>query len=145
MPTNKSLVSRLRSVSLDASGGEAGKGDNHLSSHSRPVPTISQYHQNYQPMAKGLRHSVWEEGYKQRCERKQNGFNHFKLEWIVPTDRRYLINMKASLICTWPASVVAFVPPLRRMSKIQRPRHLVSCPAVYGGANVCAAARKKLL
>ena len=48
----------------------------------------SQYHENYQPMAQGLRIQLWQEGWQQRCERKKNGFNHFALEWIVPTDRR---------------------------------------------------------
>ena len=43
--------------------------------------------QNYQPMAKGVRSKLWLEGYEQRVHRKKNGFNHFKLEWSIPTDR----------------------------------------------------------
>lgn len=39
-------------------------------------------------MAKGVRVELWQEGWNQRNERKKNGFNHFQLEWIVPTDRR---------------------------------------------------------
>ena len=79
----KSLESRMRSVSLDVS---ASKG--HLSTSNNKANVLSQYDQNYKPMAKGLRIQSWYEGYQQRCERKKNGFNHFKLEWIVPTDRR---------------------------------------------------------
>ena len=47
--------------------------------------------QNYQPMAKGVRSRLWKEGYDQRIHRKKNGFNHFKLEWMVPTDRGYFL------------------------------------------------------
>ena len=78
----KSLESRMRSVSLDCNNKDSGHGA------AAGGTTTSQYHQNYQPMLKGLRIETWQEGWKQRCERKKNGFNHFTLEWIVPTDRR---------------------------------------------------------
>ena len=50
--------------------------------------------QNYQPMAKGVRSRLWKEGYDQRIHRKKNGFNHFKLEWMVPTDRGYFFRVQ---------------------------------------------------
>ena len=43
---------------------------------------------SYQPMAAGIRTTLWQEGYEYREYRRKNGFNHTKLEWIVPTDRR---------------------------------------------------------
>ena len=76
----KSLESRLQNVSLENQRGSlkepSGGG------------LSSQYHENYQPMFQGEREQLWQEGYHQRIERKQNGFNHFKLEWMAPTDRR---------------------------------------------------------
>ena len=42
---------------------------------------------SYQPMAAGIRTTLWQEGYEYREYRRKNGFNHTKLEWIVPTDR----------------------------------------------------------
>ena len=47
----------------------------------------SQYQNNYQPMAAGIRTTLWQEGFEYREYRRKNGFNHTKLEWIVPTDR----------------------------------------------------------
>ena len=41
----------------------------------------SQYQNNYQPMAVGVRHRLWREGYECRNQRKMNGFKHSKLEW----------------------------------------------------------------
>ena len=79
MPSaEKILASHMRSVSLD---------DNSASSR-RNKAIVSQAHENYLPMAQGVRVELWQEGFQQRCQRKKNGFNHFKLEWIVPTDRR---------------------------------------------------------
>ena len=46
--------------------------------------TLSQYQLNYQPMDKGVRKSLWEEGYRHRNDRKQLGFKHTKLEWRTP-------------------------------------------------------------
>jgi len=48
---------------------------------------FSSYQKSYQPMAVGLRTTLWEDGFRQRVERKKGGFTHFKLEWIVPTFR----------------------------------------------------------
>lgn len=42
---------------------------------------------SYQPMAAGIRTTLWQEGFEYREYRRKNGFNHTKLEWIVPTDR----------------------------------------------------------
>ena len=76
--TEKILATRMRSVSLDNNVGTTKSGK----------PLDSQYHENYLPMAQGVRMELWQEGFEQRCHRKKNGFNHFKLEWMVPTDRR---------------------------------------------------------
>ena len=47
----------------------------------------SQYQNNYRPMEAGIRTTLWQEGFEYREFRRKNGFNHTKLEWIVPTDR----------------------------------------------------------
>lgn len=78
MPSaEKILASHMRRVSLDDTG-----------TANRNKPLVSLEHENYLPMAQGVRMELWQEGYQQRCQRKKNGFNHFKLEWTVPTDRR---------------------------------------------------------
>ena len=85
----KSLESRMRSVSLDCNKDNTGHGKVSAAGGSGGAAVAtSQYHQNFQPMLNGLRIQTWQEGWQQRCERKKNGFNHFTLEWIVPTDRR---------------------------------------------------------
>ena len=55
--------------------------------HPKKVET-STNQSSYQPMAAGIRTTLWQEGYEYREYRRKNGFNHTKLEWIVPTDRR---------------------------------------------------------
>ena len=66
---------------------------NHISLHEsddgflNKKKTSSQYRNNYQPLEVGMRTFLWKEGFEQRVHRKKNGFNHFKLEWLVPTDR----------------------------------------------------------
>ena len=45
---------------------------------------------SYLPMKAGVRTTLWKEGYEYREFRRKNGFNHAKLEWIVPTDRTYV-------------------------------------------------------
>ena len=64
--------------------------DNSQSSEnkSNKAAKTSQYQNNFQPMAAGVRTTLWQEGFKYREFRRKNGFNHTKLEWIVPTDRR---------------------------------------------------------
>ena len=87
----KSLESRMRSVSLDCNKDNTGHGKVSAAGGGGgggAAVATSQYHQNFQPMLNGLRIQTWQEGWQQRCERKKNGFNHFTLEWIVPTDRR---------------------------------------------------------
>ncbi len=55
---------------------------------SKSTTLTSQYQLNYRPMPVGVRKDVWEEGFRYRNQRKKNGFNHFKLEWKIISDRK---------------------------------------------------------
>ena len=84
----KSLESRMRSVSLDNKDGGCSGGGGGGGGGGGAAGATSSMQDAFQPMFKGQRIQLWQEGWEQRCMRVKNGYNHHAMEWIVPTDRR---------------------------------------------------------
>ena len=78
-----SLLDRLQRLSLEEKAATAAAA----TEAAKATRLTSQYQLNYTPMPVGLRKDLWEEGWKYRNIRRRDGFNHFKLEWMILTDR----------------------------------------------------------
>ena len=81
---HRDILEKLKRLSLD----EKIAKQNQAFKAAVAANLTSQYQLNFRPMPVGVRKRLWEEGYRYRNQRKKNGFNHFKLEWKLATDRR---------------------------------------------------------
>ena len=68
-------------------GGILQSDSRNNQSNKASKSSLSTNQQAFQPMPAGIRTELWAEGFQYREFRRKNGFNHTKLEWIVPTDR----------------------------------------------------------
>ena len=78
------MTDAVARISLDGILNDASENSQNKSGK---IAKVSESQKNYQPMEAGVRTTLWQEGFEYREFRRKNGFNHTKLEWIVPTDR----------------------------------------------------------
>ena len=78
------MANAVARISLDGILNDASENSQNKSGK---IAKVSESQKNYQPMEAGVRTTLWQEGFEYREFRRKNGFNHTKLEWIVPTDR----------------------------------------------------------